>query len=138
MRKSETIDTKIPDAELELLVTLNRLGSATARELRDALAGQRPMAHGSVLTLLGRLEAKTLVAKKKGDTGKAFVYQSTARGRSATRPLLRTLVERVFGGSRVSLVATLLESQAPTAAELAEMQELIERLRRETAAKERK
>jgi len=137
MSKSETTEAKIPDAELELLVTLNRLGSATAADLRDALAGQRPMAHGSVLTLLGRLEAKALVTKKKGDTGKAFVYQSTTRGRAATRPLLRKLVDRVFGGSRVSLVATLLESQAPTAAELEEMQQLIERLRRETASKER-
>lgn len=125
-------DARIPEAELELLACLNRLGFATARELRDALARQRPMAHGSVLTLLGRLEAKELVEKEKGDSGKAFVYRPTRRGAAVTRPLLRKLVDRVFGGSSVSLVATLLDSKKPTAAELDEMQQLLDKLRRKS------
>lgn len=124
-------ERKIPEAELELLACLNRLGSATARDLRETLAEQRPMAHGSVLTLLGRLEAKELVVKKKAESGKAFVYRSTRRGAAVTRPLLRQLVDRVFGGSSVSLVASLLDSRKPSAEELDEMQELLDRMRRE-------
>jgi predicted transcriptional regulator len=122
-------ELKIPDAEMELLATLNRLGTATARELRDALADQRPMAHGSVLTLLGRLETKSLVKKEKAPSGKAFVYRATRSGAGVTRPMLRKLVERVFGGSSVQLVATLLDSQKPTSAELDEMQKLLDELR---------
>ena len=60
-------EPKLPDAELDLLAALCRAGEATARELRDTLAPYRPMAHGSVLTLLGRLEAKQLVDKRKGE-----------------------------------------------------------------------
>jgi BlaI family penicillinase repressor len=122
-------DLQLPDAELELLACLNRLGCATARELRDELAPQRPMAHGSVLTLLGRLEAKELVVREKGESGKAFLYRPTRRGAAVTKPLLRQLVDRVFGGSSVSLVATLLDSRKPSAGELDEMQELLDRLR---------
>jgi len=122
-------ELKIPDAEMELLATLNRLGTATARELRDALSESRPMAHGSVLTLLGRLEAKALVRKQKAPTGKAFVYRATRSGAAVNKPMLRKLVDRVFGGSSVQLVATLLDTQKPTAAELDELQELLDELR---------
>jgi BlaI family penicillinase repressor len=122
-------ELKIPDAEMELLATLNRLGTATARELRDALSDQRPMAHGSVLTLLGRLEAKSLVTKQKAPSGKAFVYRATRTGSGVNKPLLRKLVDRVFGGSSVQLVATLLDSRKPSAAELDELQQLLDDLR---------
>jgi predicted transcriptional regulator len=43
------------------------------------------MAHGSVLTLLGRLERRGLVARKKGPSGKAFVYMPTGRHTAALR-----------------------------------------------------
>jgi len=120
---------KIPDAEMDLLAALNRLGPSTARELREALAAQRPMAHGSVVTLLGRLHAKSLVTRRKAPTGKAFVYSATRSGSGAARPLLRQLVDRLFGGSRVELVAMLLDSQKPTAAELEDMQKLLDTLK---------
>ena len=121
--------TGLPDAELELLAALSRAGEATARELRDALASYRPMAHGSVLTLLGRLEAKALVAKRKGETGKAFVYRPTAAGRAAFQPVVRNFLRRIFGGSSVSFVASLLESTPPTAQEIDELKRLVEDLR---------
>lgn len=120
---------KIPDAELDLLVALNRLGTATARDLREELSAQRPMAHGSVLTLLARLEAKALVEKEKGPSGKAYVYRPTAEASNIARPLLRRIVDRVFAGSRVSLVATLLSEEKTTAAELDEIQQLLDELR---------
>jgi BlaI family penicillinase repressor len=126
----ETID--LPDAELELLAALNRMRNATARDLRDAIAPHRPMAHGSVLTLLARLEAKTLVEKAKGDQGKAFIYRATAKGRSVTRPLMRRLVDRIFGGDSVSLVATLFDSRTPTTEEIDEMQQLLDDLRKKS------
>src|SRR6476646_5984647 len=126
---------KLPDAELELLAALGRANEATARELRDALDRYRPMAHGSVLTLLGRLEAKRLVEKRKGDTGKAFVYRPTAAGRAIFRPVMRNLVDRVFGGSSVSFVASLFDSAPPSRDELDELQNLIDEMRAQRGKK---
>jgi predicted transcriptional regulator len=120
---------KPPDAELDLLAALCRAGEATARELRDAVDAYRPMAHGSVLTLLGRLEEKRLVDKRKGDSGKAFVYQPTAAGRAVFRPVMKNFVEQIFGGSSVSFIASLFESKAPTAAEIDELQRMLDDLR---------
>jgi predicted transcriptional regulator len=128
----------VPEAELDVLTVLNRLGQASARELRDALHERRPMAHGSVLTLLGRLEAKGMVSRDKAVTGKAFIYSATASGRGAHGSAVRNMVDRVFGGSSVSLVATLLEEHPPSAAELDEMQQLLADLRRQKNEKGRR
>ena len=128
MSKSKP-EVKLPDAELELLAALCRAREATARELRDAIDPHRPMAHGSVLTLLGRLESKALVQREKGEVGKAFVYKPTAAGRSVFRPVVRNFLQRVFGGSSVSFVASLLESTPPTAEEIEELQQMLDDLR---------
>jgi len=123
-------ERRLPDAELEVLTCLHRRGEATARDIREALWDQRPMAHGSVLTLLGRLERRGLVARKKGPSGKAFVYMPTGRHTTALRPVMRRLVDRVFAGSSVDLVASLFETRPPTPEELDAIQRLVRDLRR--------
>ena len=47
---------RLPDAELEVLACLKRQDEGTAAELRAELDRQRPMTHGSMMTLLGRLQ----------------------------------------------------------------------------------
>ena len=61
---------------MEVLAVLHARGEADARAIREALERYRPMSHASVLTLLGRLEAKSLVQRRKGEVGKAFVYSA--------------------------------------------------------------
>src|SRR6476620_2642620 len=102
---------RLPDDELEVLATLHRRGEGTARDIREDLWDQRPMAHGSVLTLLGRLERRGLVARCARKVGKAFVYEPTDQPSAAVRPLLRRLLDRVFAGSSVDLVASLFETR---------------------------
>jgi predicted transcriptional regulator len=87
------------------------------------------MAHGSVVTLLIRLETKRLVTKKKGQVGKAFVYR-VCQPRKAFRGLLRQLVQRVFHGDAMALVASLFESNAPTPDQVDKLQEIVDELRK--------
>lgn len=122
-------DPHVPDAELDVLAELHRRGQATARTIREALDPYRPMAHGSVVTLLGRLEKKGLVTRHKGPVGKAFVYEPARRLSATFRPVLKKLVQRVFGGDSVALVASLFETKPPTTRELEELQRLVADLR---------
>jgi predicted transcriptional regulator len=126
---------QLPDAELDVMACLWRGGSLTARQLREALADKRPMAHASVCTLLKRLEDKGLVSRSKGNVGKAFVYQAVARVGATRRRLLGDLLDRLFGGSGVALVSSLLESRPPTGRELDELQSLLNDLRRQKAGR---
>ena len=130
------VEENLPNAELEVLASLWQQGKATARGIREAMADFRPMSHGSMVSLLNRLEAKGLVTKKKGPVGKAFVYRPTQRPEPTYRRIMRDLNERVFGGSGVAMVASLFESRPPSRQELDELEELLQELREKRAGEE--
>jgi predicted transcriptional regulator len=119
----------LPDAELEVLASLQAQGQATARDIRERMHPYRPLAHASVLTLLTRLEAKGLVTREKGPVGKAFVYLPTQRSRKTGGNLLKKILQRVFHGDGVALVSSLFQSQPPTREELVRLEKLLGDLR---------
>src|SRR5277367_2666130 len=96
----------LPAAELDVLALVWRSGPSTAAEIRKGIVAFRPMAHGSVVTLLKRLEEKKLVTAT-GKRGKAFVYAATRPPEPTYRRLVGNLLDRVFGGNAVSLVSSL-------------------------------
>ena len=58
----------------------------------------------------------------------------TGRHTAALRPVMRRLVDRVFAGSPVDLVASLFETRPPTPQELEAIQRLVLYLRRKREA----
>jgi predicted transcriptional regulator len=126
---------RIPDAEADVLAVLFDAGEATARSVREVLAKKRPMAHGTVVTLLRRLEDRGVVKRRKADQGKAFVYRPTRAHARTFGPAVSALMQRAFGGKPAALVASLFESRAPSHAEIDELEALVDRLRREKGPK---
>ena len=126
----------VPTAELEVLACLRQMKQATVREIRERMQPYRPMAHGSVVNLLKRLEAKKLVAKKKGPIGKAFVYRQTAATGSIYGNLLDRLLNRVFGGDSLALVASLFETKPPDGRQLDRLEQLLDELRQKYRGKD--
>ena len=128
-KSTSPADHQPPGAELDVLACLWQYGAATARQVREALDSYRPMTHGSVVTLLKRLQAKGLVARRKGPVGKAFIYRPTRSARPTHQRLVRNISERIFGGNGVKMVATLFDAKPPTAEEMDRLQELLKELR---------
>lgn len=124
-------DSKIPDAEADVLSVLFDEGEATARTIRERLARKRPLAHGSVVTLLVRLEERGLVKRRKADQGKAFVYWPAKAHARTFGPAASSLLQRAFGGRPAALVASLFETKPPSTQELDELEALVDRLRKE-------
>jgi BlaI family transcriptional regulator, penicillinase repressor len=122
-------DPSLPDAELEVLACLWRKGEATAREIREAMAGYRPLTHSAVSTLLLRLQEKGLVTRRKGPVGKAFLFRAADRPKRTRRRLVGDLLERVFAGDALAIVSSLFETRPPSADELDRLQELLDQLR---------
>ena len=122
-------ESRLPNAELDVMACLWKLGPRTARQLREALRPKRAMAHASVCTLLKRLEGKGLVRRKKAPTGKAYVYSAVAKPAGTHRRLVADLVDRAFEGSGVELVASLLECRPPSDEEIDQLESLIHDLR---------
>ncbi|WP_417383426.1 BlaI/MecI/CopY family transcriptional regulator [Gimesia sp.] len=127
-RSGHTDSQDLPEAELEVLACLWNAGALTAGEIRKQLESYRPMAHGSVLTLLNRLSEKGLVKREKSGQGKSFAYRAAQGPQTTHRHILQKLRQRIFGGNSVAIVASLLESQPTSPEEIEELKALIERL----------
>ncbi|HPF40786.1 MAG TPA: BlaI/MecI/CopY family transcriptional regulator [Phycisphaerae bacterium] len=117
----EVVDT-LPPAELDVLSCVWRENPVTARRIREMMLKHRPMAHGSVVTLLTRLEAKGLVTKDKGPVGKAFLFKPLKKPEAVQKRLVKDMVDHVFGGDTGAMICAVLDANPPTADEVAAVQ----------------
>jgi predicted transcriptional regulator len=91
--------------ELECLSVLWPLGEGTVRDIHRALAGSKPRAYTTVMTIMDRLEQKGIVARRK--VGRAFLYLPKLSAEEARLKAVEKIVEGFFNGSPEALVAHL-------------------------------
>jgi predicted transcriptional regulator len=84
----------------------------------------RKRAYTSVMTLLNTMTDKNLVSRLP--EGRAFRYSARFRPEQTQRKMIADVLRRVFEGSASTLVARLLEQVRPTAAELDEIQRILD------------
>ena len=77
-------------------------GSATVREVHDALSRRRKLAYTTVLTMMNVLERKGHLRKRA--EGRSFVYQPTRPRARVVKELVQDFLDRVFAGSAEPVV----------------------------------
>lgn len=118
---------ELGSAELDVLKVLWDRGPRTVREVLDELhARGRRVAYTTVLTLLTRLEQKGAVASDKSE--QAYVYRPKVTRERVTATRLRTLVQQLYDGAATPLVLQLMQSEKFSPEEIAQLQQLIDRL----------
>jgi predicted transcriptional regulator len=85
-------------------------------EIRTALEAERSVTYQSVMTVLGIMENKGLVSRKK--IGGQFRYRARVTQAATAKRMMRDLVDRLFGGSTAVAMINLLESSDLSDAEL--------------------
>ena len=118
---------KPTEGELELLRVLWMKGSATVRELHEAVSQERALGYTTVLKLLQIMTEKGLV--QRAEAGRAHVYRATASQEDTQSQLLRDLSERLFSGSATQLAMHALTMETATRDELNEIRKLIDQKR---------
>ena len=116
---------KPTEGELELLRVLWIKGSATVRELHEAVSQERALGYTTVLKLLQIMTEKGLV--QRAEASKAHVYRATASQEETQSQLLRDLSERLFSGSAAQLAMHALTMEPASSDELKEIRRLIDR-----------
>ena len=111
------------ELELEILKIIWRDGPSTVRQVRDALAVKRKLAHTSVITIMTIMIDKGYLTRSKKD-GK-HVYRAKVSRRATTRQMLKDLMARAFDGSPSAMMMNLLESSDIDAEELERVREYI-------------
>jgi len=112
------------ELELEILKILWRDGPGSVREVREALADVRPLAHTSVMTVMNIMSEKGYVKRLK--RGGVYVYRPRISKQATRRRMLRDLVRRVFDGSRVEAAINLLGSEHLDAEEIDEIRRFLD------------
>lgn len=116
---------KPTEAELAILRELWTSGPATVREIQQSMNAVKPTGYTTVLKLLQIMTEKGLV--DRDESVRPQIYRPRNTREHTQRQLVRDLLQRAFGGSVKALVLQALAGKKSTSAELAAIEELLDR-----------
>ena len=118
--------TSLGGTEMEVLREVWALGHATARDVHDRISARRRLAYTTVMTVMKNLADKGYLAYEAD--GAAYVYSAARAPEDVRASVLAGILDKVFGGSPTSLVQALVQREALSEAERAEIRRLIDTL----------
>jgi len=96
-------------AELELLQAIWPLGAATAKQVHEAMLGERPdVAYGAVLRLMQIMHGKGLLIRDESQ--RSHIYAPAVGKEAMQTNMLQDLLQRAFSGSAKALVLAALRN----------------------------
>ena len=120
-------DLHLTQRELDIMSVLWELGEATANEVRERV--DPSLAYTSVSTMIRTLEMKGYVSHRRGE-GKTHVYYPVIDAEMAGESALGRVLDKIYGGSPLKLLAHLVEQRKLSDGELARMRDLLERAKK--------
>lgn len=122
----------ITEAEHAVMEALWARHPLTAAEVCDAVCVRRGWSQATVKTLLSRLAAKEAVSTVAD--GKRFLYSPAIARSDYLGGESRRLMDRLFGGRAAPLFAHLAQQEALSDADIAEIEALLDQLKRKGEA----
>jgi predicted transcriptional regulator len=110
--------------ELDIMSVLWELGEATVTEVRDRV--DPSLAYTSISSMIRTLELKGYVSHRRGE-GKTHVYFPAIDAETAGESALSRLLDKVYGGSPIKLLAHLVDQKRLSEKELTRMRDLLKR-----------
>ena len=119
------MQVNLSDSEWKLMNRLWQSAPRTITELTAAVKDETGWSKNTVITMLGRLEAKGAVRHQEGGRARQY-FPAVDRG-AAARAETESFLSKVYGGSLGLMVSNLVETRALTAADIAELAAILER-----------
>lgn len=114
------------ESELEILQVLWSEGPSTVREVNSLLNLEREVGYTTTLKHLQLMAEKLLVTRDT--SSRTHIYKAKILEADTQRNLVKSLVEKVFGGSAMDLVMQALGNHQTSPQELEEIKRLIQEL----------
>jgi predicted transcriptional regulator len=111
------------DLELQVLTVLWERGPLPVAAILEAVPDGKNRAYTTILSVLQVMEKKELVGHTT--RGQANVYHPTVKRQQVMRPLMRQMLQNLFGGSAARAVQSLLDSSPVDADEMSQIRELL-------------
>ena len=115
-------DLRLTQRELDIMSVLWDLGEATVTEVRDRI--DPDLAYTSISSMIRTLELKGYVSHRRGE-GKTHVYFPAVDAETAGESTLSRVLDKIYGGSPIKMLAHLVEQRKLSAGELARMRALL-------------
>lgn len=120
---------KPTESELEILRVLWDKGNATVREVHEILKEHKEAGYTTTLKLLQIMFEKGIV--KRDDSNKTHIYRANITRENTQQQIVGKMINSLFGGSSTQLVMQALGNHAPNMEELAEIQKLLDNLKKQ-------
>jgi BlaI family penicillinase repressor len=119
-----TTDLHLTQRELDIMSVLWEQGEATVTEVRDRI--DPDLAYTSISSMIRTLEIKGYVSHRRGE-GKTHVYFPVIAAEKAGESVLSRVLDKIYGGSPIKLLAQLVEQNRLSDKELTRMRDLLKR-----------
>ena len=121
---------RLPDSELELMMIIWDAGRPVSRnEIEEQLPGERRISATTILSFLSRLQEKGFVQVRK--EGRNNVYEPLVRKEDYLKQESRGGWKRLYQNSVGNFMAALGQTDELTDQDLDELQEFLDRRRKE-------
>ena len=118
---------RISDAELAIMEILWEQAPLTATDVASRVLADRDWSLATVKTLLSRLLAKAAVEHRAD--GRRFLYSPLVEREDYVAGESKRLVDRLFGGKFMPLVAHLAEREKLSDTDIAEIEKLLREMK---------
>ena len=124
------------EVELQILHVLWEQGASTVREVHDALQAEKKTNYATTVKMLVVMFEKELVTRDQ--SVRPQLYKAAISRKSTQKKVLKNVVDKLFSGSSSSLVLQALSTGKTSDAELDEICQLVEELKKREQRKGKK
>jgi len=125
MRKKPSL-APVGESEMELLQLVWETGPASVSDIHQQTLESRQVAYTTVMSQLKKLADKGYLEFEQ--VGNAYIYSAARRPHEVRHSLLTNILDKVFKGSAVELVESLVKNESLTGEEYAEMRRMIDEM----------
>ena len=111
------------DLELQILSVLWKRGPSTVHEVLDAMPDGKKRAYTTILSVMQVMEKKKFLKHKRDKL--THIYQPKVERQEILAPLMKGLIQKVFGGRPSSVLQCLLKENEIDKTEISEIQKLL-------------
>jgi predicted transcriptional regulator len=127
LQEKRVVAERISDAEHAVMEVLWDESPLTAQDVSERVDPAREWSANTVKTLLGRLLAKNAISHV--EDGRRYLYRPAVERGDYVAGESRRLIDRLFGGKLMPLVAHLAERDELSAQDIAEIETLLKALK---------
>ena len=117
-------ELRLTQRELDIMGVLWELGEGTVTEVRARV--DPDLAYTSISSMIRTLELKGFVSHRRGE-GKTHVYFPVIAPEAAGESALGRVLDKIYGGSPIKLLAHLMQQKRVSPKELERMRDLLKK-----------